>query len=44
MNTQMTVEQLKEAIKGLTEGQKIHLVNHIYKHYEVGPTKLVKAN
>lgn len=32
---------LSEIAATLSEGQKIHLVNHIYKHYDIMPTKLV---
>jgi hypothetical protein len=35
-----TTVNLAEVVQGLTEGQKIHLVNHLYKHYDIAPTKL----
>ena len=34
------IQTAKGLIEKLTEGEKIHLVNHIYKHYGIYPTKL----
>ena len=36
---EISIQELAEA---MTEGQQIHMANHLYKHYGVGPQKLVK--
>ncbi len=37
---EMSITELAEA---MTEGQMIHMANHLWKHYKVGAQKLVKA-
>ena len=32
---------IAELAATMTEGQKVHMANHLWKHYEIGPQKLV---
>jgi hypothetical protein len=32
---------MKEYVASLSEGERIHLANHLWKHYEIGPKKLM---
>ena len=36
---EMSIKELAEA---MTEGQMVHMANHLYKHYGVAPQKLMK--
>ena len=37
---EMSITELCEA---MTDGQMIHMANHLWKHYKIGAHKLVKA-
>ena len=36
---EMSIQELAEA---MTEGQMVHMANHLYKHYAIGAQKLLK--
>ncbi len=40
--TEVTLE-LSELVANMTQGQKVHMANHLWKHHQIGPQKLLKS-